>query len=112
MHAGHIICSDSLRHGHEHFDRLLFDGDSDTDGVEIASPESKEDHPAHYVQWWPARNGIRHTPLCFNFDCLSLPRVLNSLGLLKLMSVYSRSATVIPPNRVTGLYASPLSHSS
>lgn len=112
MHAGHFICSDSLRHGHEYFDRLLFDGNPNTNGVEIASPESKEGHPPHYVQWWPARNGIRHTPMCFNFDGLSLPRVLNPLGFPRLIFLYSRSATVIPLNRVTGLYASLLSHSS
>lgn len=76
VHARYIICSDRFRHGHEHLDRLLFDGDTYTHGVEITPSEGKEDHSRHHVQWWPARDGFRHTPLCLDFDCLFHPKTL------------------------------------
>lgn len=111
VHAGYIICSDHLCHGHEYLDRLLFDGHTDTNGVEFSSPKGKEVHPPRHVQRWPARNGIRDSSLRFDFDCLFVPApdVLSSpqtdVGIL-------RSGTVTPLNRVTGPYESRLSLSS
>lgn len=82
MHAGNIICSDRFRDGYEYLDRLLLDGDTNTNGVEIASPEGKEDQPPRHVQWWPTRNGIRHPSMCFDLDSLfysEIPKLLRTL---------------------------------